>query len=655
MITKGAYWGNFYIPIEYKYNERQTYDVINHELAHALLTESTSHGLAFYEFSSLSSENIDKRNLLDIMKILQDSSERVEECFAMLFPLVVSCENDRQLLTKFNVLRETEYYYRYNIVDFEKILFADVTLKEKEMLIYNILFACMNTNIFSINCDWFCAENVYQIFTEKAQFLIPDKRLKLILEWVNKHMVDSSIFSLSESVLHEKVLGYPMPSVDLFEKFRKKVIDMADRNGLDHNFTNVNEIDQYMDETIDINSIDRVYFHPDDSAYVAYGVDIPTLALLECDTLLFFPLERKEFLVFTSCSRKEKYKLELPIGSLSNQFFEQFSGIIIAYLDDSSILESKVNTNKKLIYKSVCSFEQLEKILLRNNIEIEREGIFQFDNYIGSPFFIDINGTYYCGGPRSLEVLLRYTKYPLEIVSPETCILNTNITAFDFQVIISSDIAINDNKNKRIAVFDGSLDKKIFSSDAGIDSKEICGYYLGIFDQLIKLHKCNDAQNLFNFMLNLFDDNNDRRMALLQIDNTLTRCKRAIMNDIKKDTNLLKGVVNLYSMVIQGYKLLELPTENICTTLTNLANLYLECNQFKEANEYAALVLELRTRIYGNNSPKLARSYYLLGTTLLHFNKKQAKYYLNTAKELASLDKDLRLLSAIKLIMQQLF
>ena len=652
MNIKGEYWGNFYIPIEYKHSELQITDVIDHELSHALLTESTNHGLVYNEFSSLSSENINNQNLIGVMKILQDSSERAEECFAVLIPLISSCKNDEQFLEKYNVFRNTEYYYRYNIVEFEKILSADVTLKEKKHLIENILFACMNTNIFTINCDWLSKEKVYQVFIENAHLLIPDRRLMLILKWINKCFVDNSIFSLSESDLHEKVFGMPMPPNNQFINFRNNIIAMANCNELAHNYTSAHEFAKYYDDATDISSIDRVYFRLDDSDYMAYRVDIPNLALLECDTVLFFPLGEKEHLVFTSNSRKEKYKLELPRGSLSNQLLEQFSGIIIAYLDDISMLQSKITSNKKIIYKSVCNYMQLEKILSDQNIQIEKAGIFQFDNSIGSPFFIDKNGVYYCGGPRSLEVLSHYTNHFQILFSPNTFILNTSITSHDFQVIISSDIAIEDDKNKRIAAFNGSLDNKIFSIDAGIDAKEICGYYLGIFEQFIILHKWDDAQNLFNFILNFLDNNDDRRLALLQIDNIITMCKRVMMNDIKKDLNLLQEFVDLYSMIIQGYNLLNLSVEDICLTLTNLAYLYFECYQTKVAVEYAALVLRLRTDIWGFDSPKLARSHYLLGITLLSSDKMKAKECFSTAKKLATIGKDSHLLSTLEDIMQ---
>ena len=155
-------------------------------------------------------------------------------------------------------------------------------------------------------------------------------------------------------------------------------------------------------------------------------------------------------------------------------------------------------------------------------------------------------------------------------------------------------------------------------------------------------------------MLNLLDNDDDRRLALLQIDNIVTKCKRAMMHDIKKDTKLLQKYVNLYSMTIQGYHILNLPVENICITLTNLANLYLECYHVKSAIEYATLVLKLRTDIWGVDSPKLARSHYLLGTTFLYSDKTKAKECFSTAKKLATMDKDIRLLSAIEVMMQYL-
>lgn len=656
MTVKGSYWGNFYIPIEYNQNGLQYYDVINHELAHALLTESTNHGLAFFEFSSLSSENLKKRDLIEVMKVLQDSSERVEECFAVLIPLMASCENENQFVEKFNLLRKTEYYYRYYIEDFKSILFADVPLKQREILVHNILAASMNTGVFTVDCDWLSKKSVYQTFVENPLLLIPDKRLKHILKWVNKNINNKTIFSFSDTKLHEEALGIPMPSNEQFTMFRNAIITVADNNSLSHKFTEAREVIQYYDDAPDTYSVDRVYFHIDDSEYKAFLVDIPNQVLLECDTVLYFPLERKEYLVFTSNTRKEKYKLVMPESSLSNELLDNFPGIIVAYLDDIKSLESKLNSrkNKKIIYKSVCNFVQLEKILHELDIKINKAGILQFDETIGSPYFQDDDGVLYCGGPRPLSVLSYYSKYPLSFIESRTFILETHITSYDFQVITSSDIAINDDKNKSIAVFNGNLDDKTFSADVGIDAKEICGYYFGIFEEFIKLSKWKDAQNLFNFMLNLLDNNEDKRLALLQIENVMLKCKRIMIKNIQKNNKLLQAFVELYSMVIKVHEILKTPTEDFCITLTNLANLYVECFDFKRAYEYAHLVLNLRIKLWGQDSPKLARSYYLLGTTLLYHDKIQAKDIFTKAKELAIESNDARLLSAIEIIMQSI-
>ena len=654
MTVKGSYWGNFYIPIEYNQNELQYYDVINHELAHALLTESTNHGLAFFEFSSLSSENLKKRDLMEVMKVLQDSSERVEECFAVLIPLMASCESEKQFIEKFNLLRKTEYYYRYYIEDFKRILFSNVPLKQREILVHNILDASMNTGVFTVDCDWLSKKSVYQTFVENPLLLVPDKRLKQILKWVNNNINNKDVFSFPDTKLHEEALGIPMPSNEQFTVFRNSIITMANSNSLSHKYTEERQTIQYYDDAPDTYSVDRVYFHIDDSEYKAFLVDIPNQVLLDCDTVLYFPLERKEHLVFTSNTRKEKYKLVMPAGSLSNELLDKFSGIIVAYLDDMESLESKLTSrkDKKIIYKSVCNFVQLEKLLHELNIKINKAGILQFDELIGSPFFQDNEGIIYCGGPRPLSVLLYYSRYPLTFVESKTFILETCITSYDFQVISSSDIAINDDKNKSIAVFNGNLDDKTFSDDVGIDAKEICGYYLGVFEETLKLNKWKDAQNLFNFMLNLLGNNEDKKLALLQIENIMLKCKRIMIENIKRTPELLQAFVELYSMVIKAHELLKTPTEDICITLTNLSNLYVEFLDFKHAYEYAHLVLNLRIKLWGPDSPKLARSYYLLGTTLLYNDRVQSKEIFNKAKKLAMESNDERLLSAIEMIMQ---
>ena len=93
---------------------------------------------------------------------------------------------------------------------------------------------------------------------------------------------------------------------------------------------------------------------------------------------------------------------------------------------------------------------------------------------------------------------------------------------------------------------------------------------------------------------------------------------------------------------------------HFCITLTNLANLYVECFDFKQAYEYAHLVLNLRIKLWGQDSPKLARSYYLLGITLLYLDRIQSKDILTKAKKLALEINDTRLVSAIEIIIQSI-
>ena len=168
------------------------------------------------------------------------------------------------------------------------------------------------------------------------------------------------------------------------------------------------------------------------------------------------------------------------------------------------------------------------------------------------------------------------------------------------------------------------------------------------------MHNWDEAQNLFNFILNLLDNTTDRVSALEYIDNILTKCKRSMINAIKEDSSLLKALIDLYSMVLQGHRLLGLPVESTCVTLTNLANLYLECGNLSEANYYATMVLNLKIRVLGDEAPEVAHAHYLLGLTLLNSDKKQARICFDTANKIATKINDLRLLFAIKHIMQRL-
>lgn len=651
MKDKGAYWGNFYIPIEYNQNSSSNYDVINHELAHALLSESTAHGFAYTELSALSSENYTNSRLMEVLKVLHDASERTEECFAILFPLLNLYENNKQLQVAYNELRQTEYYYRYQIKQFDNIVLSEVTINEKIELIKAILFAAMNTNILNMECDWLSSENVYQELKRNAILINPDRRLKVLLRWVNCNISDPIVFGQTEAQLLKEVLNQEIPSGDMYEHFRNAIISFADENNLLHGYTEKTNSDSE-EESID----DRVYFHLDDSIYTSYIVDIPCLELLRCDAVLFFPLGRLEYLIFTNCQRKEKYKLILPRGSFSEQFLNQFSGIIVAYLDDFEFLEMKLTTlhNKKILFKSACSFNQLIKELDKRDIVISSVGIFEYDSAIGSPYFLDSRGIYYCGAPRRLDYLLNYKSNQLQFISPKTPVMHTAITAAEIQVIYSSDIAIDTDKNPNIAIFNGSLDDKIYSKDTGIDSHEICGYYFGIFEQTIMLHNWKDAHSLFNFMLNLLNSNEDRISALHNIENIVVKCKRTMLVDLKKDQHIKQAFIDLFSMIIQCNKQFKVSLEDACITLTNLTNLYLECNDLDEAYQYATIGLNIKRSIYKEDALEIGKAYYLLGLVLIHLDVKEAILNFNIAKKIALKNDDTEIVSVIQHIIQQI-
>lgn len=651
MSAKGSYLGDYYIPVDYSNSGTLDKEIIAHELAHALLTESTSHGLAYFEFSSLLHENYDNVSLGDTLKLLRDASQRTEECFAVLMPILENCSETEQLQEQYSILQKNEYYHRFRICQFDSILFANVSIAEKKEIITNIFYAAMNTNIFDMDLEWDSPKSVYDTFKSHAVYLIPDKRLNIILTWVNKHLHDCNLFSLKDTEIHRKALGYPMPMdyvipLDIqMSGFRKKIIAMANEKQLIHNYIKDEKSSKVKDYS------DRIYYQIEDTSYTTYVAELPDMCLFDCEVVYYFPLEYVEILLFTSLIHKKKYKLGVPPGVFAENMLNNFNGTIIAYLDDIGTLSSKLinSPNRKIIYKSICGFEHLEYILQEHSIVIVRAGVLQYDSKIGSPFFVDQNGVFYSGGLRSLDVLLRYKKYPLDIISPKMPIFTNGLVASQFYSISASDDTVDKLFNppdvQRVVFRKGQLNQKENAQTVGIGVFEVCTFYFEYLKSAIATEKWEEAQGVINFLINYFSNHDDRITALQIIDDGLSVLKKAMISDIKKSHKLMEQFAGLYSMIIQGYEQLDAPDKCMCVTLTNWANLYAVCGFMGSANHYAEKALQLKLSIYGEDTLKVAYGYYLLGITLEHTDPNRAGEYFYKAKKIAIKYNDKRLIT----------
>lgn len=643
--VKGSYRSDYYIPIEYNNILNDNFETINHEFGHAELTEATFHGVVCVEIMQLIKENYFDKRLIDIFKILRDAAERTEECYAIFSNIFSSSDKKDEILSRYCTLKKTEYYHRYQIIQFEKIIYSDASPQEKRNLIYNILHVAMDTKIMSIPCNWYDPKAVLEEFRKYTIFLNPDKRLKKILHWVNSYDQANIPFNITKEDIHTHALDEEQPSWSEYNVFVDKMLRIVDENDL-------NKL--YREKAIrfnrESNLAERILIYFNNSDYLIYQVDFPDLVLCDCDTLEYYSFEHKEQAVFTSYKNKERYILTLPNRTLMQQIMDNFSGIIITYLDDFEALNTLIECfrEKKVIYKSICNFSHLRRELLDRNVKIASTGIIKYDSSICLPFFVDVNGRYYSGGAGFIESIYSQVQGIDNIIEAEEELMQTAVKAKEFVMLTSLDV-IADKCIDRIALFNGTLTKKVFSEDAGIDNHEIAGYYFGIYRDSIKQKLWKDAQSIFNYVMNILESREDKIMALGEMDNILVECKNILIAEIRGDKEIQKEFLDLYSIVIQYTEILfGIKCESMCITMNNMANLCLQCGNFADAYKYAYIALELKKSVFGENSSKTARGYYLIGCVLIHSDMTdESRNFLNTALKLAIRCDDYQLISDI--------
>ena len=642
---KGRYRSDYYVPIEYNNFLGSNFETINHEFGHAELTENTFHGVVCFEIMQLINENYFDRRITDIFKILRDAAERTEECYAAFFNIFSLSEKKDELLSQYCTLKETEYYHRYQMFQFEKIIYADVSIQEKRDFLFNILHVAMDTKIMEVPCNWYDPKAVLEEFRKYNIFLNPDKRLKKILHWINSYDQANIPFNSTKEDIHTHALDEAPPLWSEYDVFVDKMLKIVDENHLNKTYR-----EKGIQFTGESNFAQRILFYFNNSDYLIYQVDLPNLVLCDCDTLEYYSFGYEERAVFTSYKIKERYILNIPSRTLMKQIIDNFTGIIIAYLDDFEALNTLIECSgeKKVIYKSICNFSHLRRELLDRNINIASTGIIKYDSSICVPFFVDVSGRCYSGGAGFIEPIYSQVQEIDNIIEAEEELMQTAVKAKEFVMLTSLDV-VADKCIDRIALFNGTLSKKIFSKDAGIDNREIAGYYFDIYRDSIKQKLWKDAQSIFNYVMNILQCREDKIMALAEMDNILTECKNILIAEIQGDEKVPKEFLDLYSIVIQYTEMLcGSKCESMCITMNNVANLCLQCGNLADAYTYACIALEMKKSVFGENSPKTARGYYLIGRILIYSDKTDECWsFLNTALKLAIECDDYQLISAI--------
>ncbi len=642
---KGSYRSDYYIPIEYNNFLNGDFETIKHEFGHAELTETTFHGVVCVEIMQLIHENHFDERLLDIFKILRDAAERTEECYAIFSNIFSTSQKKDEILSRYCTLKETEYYHRYQINQFEKIIYSDASPQEKRNFIDNILHVAMDTKIMSIPCNWYDPKAVLEEFRKDTIFLNPDKRLKKILHWVNSYHQSNIPFNVTKEDIHTHVLDEEQLSWSEYNLFVDKMLRMVDENDLNKSCR-----EKAIQFNIENNLAERILIYFNNSDYLIYQVDLPNLVLCDCDTLEYYSWGHEERAVFTSYKNKERYILTLPSRNLMQQIMDNFSGIIITYLDDFEALNTLIECSKekKVIYKSICNFSHLRRDLLDRNVKIASTGIIKYDFSICVPFFVDVNGRYYSGGAVFIESIYSQVQEIDNIIEAEEEIMQTAVKAREFVMLTSLDV-VADKCIDRIVFFNSTLDKKVFLEDAGIDDHEIAGYYFGIYRDSIKRKFWKDAQSIFNYVMNILQSREDKIMALGKMDNILAECKNILIAEIRGNEEVQKEFLDLYSIIIQYTEILcGIKCESMCITMNNVANLCLQCGNLADAYTYARIALDLKKSVFGENSSETARGYYLIGHILIYGNMTdEGRGFLNTALKLAIGCNDYQLISAI--------
>lgn len=642
---KGSYRSDYYIPIEYNNFLGNDFESINHEFGHAELTETTFHGVVCVEIMQLINENNFDKKLMDIFKILRDAAERTEECYATLLNIFSSSKTKDEMLSGYCILKETEYYHRYQIGQFEKIIYADVSLQEKRNFLFNILHVAMDTKIMSISCNWYNPEAVLEEFRQHTIFLNPDKRLKKILHWVNSYDQANIPFNAIKEDIHTRALDEEQPLWSEYDVFVDKILKTADENHLNKSYR-----EKVIGFARKSGFTKRILIYFNNLDYLIYQVDLPDLVLCDCDMLEYYSFIHEERAVFTSCKNKERYILTLPSRTMMQQIIDNFSGIIVAYLDDFEALNTLIESSreKKIIYKSICNFSHLRRELLDRKVKIASTGIIKYDSNICVPFFVDVNGRCYSGGAGFVESIDNQTQEIDNVIEAEEELMQTAIKAREFVMLTSLDV-VTDKCIDRIALFNGILSEKMFSKDVGIDNHEIAGYYFGIYRDSIKQKLWQDAQSIFNYIMNILQSREDKIMALGEMDNILTEHKNIMSDEMRGNKKIQKEFLDLYSIVIQYTQILcGIKCESMCTTMNNAANLCLQCGNLADAFKYAYIALALKKSVFGEISSKSARGYYLVGRILIYGDMTDKGWsFLNTALKLAVECDDYQLISAI--------
>ena len=644
--SKGSYRGDFYFPIDYQDYLDNGFETLVHELGHVKLTEQSYHGIAYFEIMQLIHENYFNSKLPDILKLLQNAAEYTEETYAIFEQIYYKSTDSKHFLKIYEEFKVTEYYRRYRLHKFEKIIKCNVDIEKKMQLIENILFTAMNTYIFQINCDWCDKKSLIEQFKKKPNELHPDKRLVKLLNWVNSHLSEPSIFDITEEQLHKNALGEEKLPLSEYELFFASLQASIDKNNLIKK-----ERRKSIEFTPDANGFEqRFFFVFSEEVYTYYKIFLPDKLLFSCDLLEYFAFDHIESATLTSFIKKEKYQLSMPSCNIMANLINHFSGLIIAYLEDYDTLNMLLDmkNNNKIIYKSIYNIIHLKKCISALHVSIKKIGIIKYDSNVGIPYLIDEYGRCFTGNATLISIIYG-SGQPIDcVIEPETIIPSYGICGKNLIKILTTDIHF-DNNVPYIACFNGTLSQKSFLNNSEDDMHAIAAYYFNVFRDAILYQIWKDAQRILNYVMNLLSNLDDKICALEEMDNILTHCKSQMILKICGDEKVLQGFIDIYTIILQ-YSEIYCGTISQFTsiTLNNMANLYVQCEKYKNAYTLAILALEIKKIIYDENVKETARGHYLVGVILLKSGQyEEGVKKLIIAKQIAEKCRDSQLIRLI--------
>lgn len=188
------------------------FNVYAHELAHWTLNKNTFFGILIFLVKNICEERR-MQKLLGVVKVLCDSAERTNECFAICNELLF-IESQRPFLYNdyYDELRKGVYYSKYQFEEIEFLVQSSSDIIEKNNLISRVFTLAMNIDISKhINEEyWSSNERLMEFFLSKDGMYYPDMRLKKILRALKELARDEDYYSITD----QQIIEYSKIDVD---------------------------------------------------------------------------------------------------------------------------------------------------------------------------------------------------------------------------------------------------------------------------------------------------------------------------------------------------------------------------------------------------------------------------------------------------------